>query len=138
MQLKEIIKNASLMLGKLDVVKYLENEKNETLKYHLCKAIEEYSFQEVSTDKKPELLPRAIVGIIASLVSGILLKKVLHFNIWITIGVAIAIVLGVMVQYAKELDNYTNNQKEKVCSEYVKQLKYYKETLVNICEKYEK
>ena len=31
MQLKEIIKNASLMLGKLDVVKYLENEKNDTI-----------------------------------------------------------------------------------------------------------
>ena len=31
MQLKEIIKNASLMLGKLDVVKYLENEKTDTI-----------------------------------------------------------------------------------------------------------
>lgn len=117
----------------------LENEKNEKLRSSLIGAIEAFTFVEAAAaDKKLRFLPYMITGIAAAALAGILTKRFLHTGIAVIVIETVIILLGAAAMYAVSLDKGVKLHKDQVCGAYIRQLKNYKETLVNICRRYEK
>ncbi len=115
----------------------LSNEKNSRLASELTQTIGKFRFSEIKTGEKPNIIPGAVIGIVAAVGIGIALKLAIHAKIWMIAIEAVACVAAVLLWYASKLDQYTKSENERFHKGYAQQLVAYKSVLMSVCKRYD-
>ena len=129
----------------------LDQENNAQLKNELIAAIDSFDFREAeSTSKKPSALPFLCIGVALAAAAvflgragkflpqiAFLVKIYTHLPLWLLLLIAILCFMLPLVFFAVRLDKYIKDSPRKLCDQYVLQLRNYKETLIDICRRFE-